>query len=95
MQAVKLLLLQLDKRDILHTSDVPLLNLIALIMHTSTWVPTLQEAASKICTSKDLRDICERSIVNASQKGSTLVINSEDDMNLSAFLLFHVLWLRW
>ncbi|KAG0610836.1 hypothetical protein M758_7G095500 [Ceratodon purpureus] len=96
-QAVKLLLLQLDKRDIIHTSDVPLVNLVSLIMHNSTWIPTLQEAARKICMSKDLRDIFEQNILNASQKGSTLVtmdIDSDDGVTLSASLLFHVLWLR-
>lgn len=98
MQAVKLLLSQLDKRDIIHTSDVPLVNLIALIMHTSTWVPTLQDAASKICMNKELQDAFERNIVNASQMGSTLAkmdFNSEDGVTLNASLLFHVLWLRW
>ena len=98
MQAVKLFLLQLDKRDIISTSNVSLVNLIALIMHKSTWIPTLQDAANKICTSKDLQDVFERNVVNASQKGSTLItidINSEDGVALSTSLLFHVLWLRW
>lgn len=80
------------------TSDVPFVNLIALIMHKSIRVPTLQQAASKAYMSNDLRDAFEMNIVNASQKGSALTemdINSEDGMSLRASLLFHVLWLRW
>lgn len=98
MQTEKLLLLQLSKGSNINTSGVPLVNLIALIMHKSIRIPTLQEAASKIHTSNELRDAFEWNIVNASQKGSALTtmdIDSEDGMSLRASLLFHVLWLRW
>lgn len=98
MQTEKLLLLQLNNGSSINASGVPLVNLIALIMHKSIRIPTLEEAASNVCMSYELRDAFERNIVNASQKGSTLTtidINSEDGMSLRASLLFHALWLRW
>lgn len=98
MQAKKLLLLQLNKESIIHSSAVPLVNFISLIMHKSLRIPALQEAASKVYENNELRDAFERNIVDASRKGSALTtmdINSEDGLSLRATLLFYVLWLRW
>lgn len=97
MQTEKLLLMHMNNRSI-NTSNIPFVDLLALIMHKSIKVPTLQEAASKAYMSNELREAFEMNIVKASQKGSALTvmdINSEDGMSLRASLLFHVLWLRW
>nr|XP_024396071.1 protein PRD1-like isoform X1 [Physcomitrium patens] len=96
-QAEKLLVSQLDKGKIVRTCSVSLVNLITLIMHKSTKILALKEAASKVYTSSELRETFEQHIANASQKGSVLTtmdINSDEGVTLSASLLFCVLWLR-
>lgn len=97
LQAEKLLVSQLDKGKIVRTCSVSLVNLITLIMHKSTKILALKEAASKVYTSSELRETFEQHIANASQKGSVLTtmdINSDEGVTLSASLLFCVLWLR-
>uniref|UniRef100_A0A7I4AVU4 Uncharacterized protein n=1 Tax=Physcomitrium patens TaxID=3218 RepID=A0A7I4AVU4_PHYPA len=80
-QAEKLLVSQLDKGKIVRTCSVSLVNLITLIMHKSTKILALKEAASKVYTSSELRETFEQHIANASQKGSVLTtmdINSDE-----------------
>lgn len=88
----------MDGAHTARSSTVPLLNLVALIMHKCVTSSCLLEAAYHLCSSKELRRLLESNIIGASQKGprlSVMEFNSHEWMALSNSLLFHLLWLRW